>query len=194
MVMPAPPVRPLTVNQTRRTFSCGQMLPLEPDILWKIERGIVRTFTWNEDGRSITLGYWGSGEIVGQALSRIQPYQIECLTSAEVSILPTHIWYQAIDGMISHIQRSEELLAIIHSRPVNLRLLEILHWLAQRFGREVDRGKLIEVPLTHQALSEIICTTRVTVTRLLNEFEQKSLISRHGRYLIVCQRSPKLDV
>lgn len=189
MVMPAPPVRPFSVNQTRRTFSCGQLLPLETDILWKIERGIVRTFTWNEEGRSITLGYWGIGDIVGQPLSRIQPYQIECLTSAEVSILPAHIWYQATDGMISHIQRSEELLAIINTRPVNLRLLEILRWLAQRFGREVDKGTLIEVPLTHQALSEFICTTRVTVTRLLNQFEQEGLIHRHGRYLVVCRQS-----
>ncbi len=191
--MPAPPAPAFALNQTRRTFSCSQLLPLEPDILWKIERGVVRTFTWNEEGRSITLGYWGTGDIVGQPLSRIQPYQIECLTSAEVSILPANVWYQAADAMISHIQRSEELLAIIHSRPVNLRLLEMLGWLAQKFGREVDKGKLIEVPLTHQALSEVICTTRVTVTRLLNQFEQKGLINRHGRYLILCRKSPTLD-
>ncbi|HBE51543.1 MAG TPA: replication/maintenance protein, partial [Cyanobacteria bacterium UBA11369] len=175
------------------TFSCSQLLPLEADILWKIERGVVRTFTWNEEGRSITLGYWGAGDIVGQPLSRIQPYQIECLTSAEVSSLAANLWYQAADAMISHIQRSEELLAIIHSRPVNQRLLELLGWLAQRFGREVDKGKLIEVPLTHQALSEVICTTRVTVTRLLNQFEQKDLINRHGRYLILCRKSQTLD-
>lgn len=192
--MPAPPAPTLTLNQTRRTFSCSQLLPLEPDILWKIERGVVRTFTWNEDGRSITLGYWGIGDIVGQPLSRIKPYQIECLTSVEVSILYPHLWYQAADAMISHIQRSEELLAIIHSRPVNQRLLEMLGWLAQKFGREVDKGKLIEVPLTHQALSEVICTTRVTVTRLLKQFEQKGLINRHGRYLILCRKSQTLDL
>ena len=193
MLMPAPPTPSFALNQTRRTFSCSQLLPLEADILWRIERGVVRTFTWNEEGRSITLGYWGAGDIVGQPLSRIQPYQIECLTSAEVSSLAANLWYQAADAMISHIQRSEELLAIIHSRPVNQRLLELLGWLAQRFGREVDKGKLIEVPLTHQALSEVICTTRVTVTRLLNQFEQKDLINRHGRYLILCRKSQTLD-
>ena len=194
MVMPVPPTPTFALHQTRRTFSCSQLLPLDPDILWKIERGIVRTFTWNEEGRSITLGYWGSGDIVGQPLSRLQPYQIECLTSAEVTLLASKHWYQESEAMLSHIQRSEELLAIIHTRPVNQRLLELLRWLAQRFGREVDKGKLIEVPLTHQALSEVICTTRVTVTRLLNQFEQKGILSRHGRYLIICRQSQKLDL
>jgi CRP-like cAMP-binding protein len=185
---------PLNYHATQRHFSSNQLLPLAPDILWKIERGVIRTLTWTEEGRPITLGYWGVGDLVGKPLSRLEPYQIECLTSVEVSLLPPHMWYQVTDAMMSHIQRGEELLSIIHSRPVTLRLWQLLGWLAQKFGRNVDQGKLIEVPLTHQALSEAICTTRVTVTRLLNQFEQAGAISKHGRYIIVCQQSPKLTV
>lgn len=192
MMTPAPASPLLTANQTR-TFSCNQLLPLRPDILWKIERGVVRTLTWNEEGRAITLGYWGAGDVVGRPLSRLEPYQIECLTSAEVSLLPDHRWYQVMDAMIYHLQRSEELLSIIHNRPVPLRLLQFLGWLAEKFSREVDQGQLIELPLTHQAISEVICTTRVTVTRLLNQFEQKGIISRHGRYLVICQQVQALN-
>ncbi|MCL1475830.1 Crp/Fnr family transcriptional regulator [Argonema antarcticum] len=179
---------PIPLNLTnlkQRTFSCHDLLPLQSDSLWKIERGVVRTLTCSEEGRSIVLGFWGPGDVVGKPLSRLDPYQIECLTSAEVSLLPSHLWYQVMDAWILHAQESEELLSIVHNRPVNLRLLQLLNWLARKFGREVEGGKLIELPLTHQALSEVICTTRVTVTRLLNQFEQEGILNRRGRFLIL---------
>ena len=178
-----------TANTTtilgQRTFSCSDLLPLQSDSLWKIERGAVRAMTWSEDGRSITLGFWGPGDLVGKPLSKLDPYQIECLTSVEATFLPTHLWHQVMDAWISHIQLSEELLSIVHNRPVNLRLLQLLKWLARKFGRQVDQGILIDLPLTHQALSEVICTTRVTVTRLLNQLEAEGILKRHGRFLIL---------
>ena len=181
---------PLSVNQTplkQLTFSRYDLLSLQSDILWKIERGVVRTLTWSEDGKPIILGFWGSGDIVGKPLSNLDPYQIECLTSVEVNLIPSNIWYQFMDAAIAHIRLSEELLNIVHSRPVPCRLLQLLDWLARKFGRDVEQGKLIELPLTHQALSEAICTTRVTVTRLLKQFEEEGVLKRHGRYLVLCQ-------
>ncbi|MBD2179724.1 Crp/Fnr family transcriptional regulator [Aerosakkonema funiforme] len=177
---------PLNLNNLKQvTFSCSDLLPLHSDNLWKIERGIVRTLTWSEDGRPITLGFWGAGDVVGKPLSGLEPYQIECLTSVEVCLVPSHLWYQIMDACILHIQQNEEILCIIHNRPIQVRLLQLLNWLACKFGREVEAGKLIELPLTHQALSEVICTTRVTVTRLLNQFEQEGILSRRGRFLIL---------
>jgi len=60
---------------------------------------------------------------VGHSLSRVKPYQIECLTSVEMSILQADQWYQAIDAMLLHIQQAEELLSIVHRKPVSLRLV-----------------------------------------------------------------------
>ena len=181
---------PTSLNATplkQLTFSRYDLLTLQSDILWKIERGVVRTLTCSEDGKPIILGFWGSGDIVGKPLSNLEPYQIECLTSVEVNLIPSNIWYQFMDAAIAHIRLSEELLNIVHSRPVPFRLLQLLDWLARKFGRDVEQGKLIELPLTHQALSEAICTTRVTVTRLLKQFEEEAILKRHGRYLVLCQ-------
>lgn len=187
---------PTTINSPplkQLTFSRYDLLSLQPDILWKIERGVVRTVTSSEDGKPIILGFWGAGDIVGKPLTSLEPYQIECLTSVEVNLLPSSVWYQFIDAAISHIRLSEELLNIVHSRPVPYRLLQLLDWLARKFGRDVEQGKLIELPLTHQTLSEAICTTRVTVTRLLKQFEEEEILKRHGRYLVLCQPVQKLQ-
>jgi len=170
---------------TQRVFSRHDLIPPRQDILWRIERGVVRTGTWSEQGTLITLGYWGARDVVGHALTRVIPYQIECLTSVETSILPSELWYQTVDAMLLHIQQSEELLSIVHRKPVSLRLWQFLLWLSNKFGRDVDQGRLIDLGVTHQEIAEVINTTRVSVTRMLQQFEEEGILLRHQRRLIL---------
>lgn len=170
---------------TQRIFSRREIIPPRQDILWRIDRGAVRTYTWSEQGTLITLGYWGKGDVVGHALSRVTPYQIECLTSVETSLLPFKHWDEALEAILSHIQQTEELLSIVHRKPVSLRLWQFLNWLGQKFGREVEQGQLIDIAITHQELAEVINTTRVSVTRILQQFEEEDLLIRHQRQLII---------
>jgi CRP-like cAMP-binding protein len=178
-----------SANLVNRTFSRRDLIPLEPDALWKITWGAVRTLTWNDEGTAIALGYWGPGDVVGQPLSRIQPYQVECLTSVEVSYVPFHQRHQVLDAIFLHAQQAEELLSIVRHERMHCRLQQLLAWLAQKFGRQVSTGRLIDLRLTHQAIAEAVGTTRVTVTRTLNQFEREGVISRPKRHFIVlCDR------
>ncbi len=170
---------------TERVFSRRELIPPRQDILWRIERGAVRSATWSEQGTLITLGYWGAGDIVGHPLSKVNPYQIECLTSVEMSILPSELWKQELEAMLSHIQQAEELLSIVHRKPVSLRLWQFLLWLERKFGRDVDQGRLIDLSITHQELAEVINTTRVSVTRMLQQFAEEGMLLRHERRLIL---------
>ena len=101
-------------------------MPPCDDILWRIEWGAVRTQTPNEDGSPIALGYWGTGDLIGYPLSKIKPYKIQCLTDIKVTVLPPEFWRRNINGLLNHIQQSEELLNIIHYQPVSLRLWKFL--------------------------------------------------------------------
>ncbi|CAA9558431.1 cAMP-binding proteins - catabolite gene activator and regulatory subunit of cAMP-dependent protein kinases [uncultured Synechococcales cyanobacterium] len=160
--------------------------------MWRIERGIVRTLTWNDAGTLSVLGYWGPGDVVGQPLSRLSSYQIECVTSVEVSLVPAHLWHQVLDKIVLHGQQVEELLYILHQQRIPLRLQQLLGWLAQKFGREVDQGQLIDLRLTHQELAEFVSTTRVTATRLLKQFEQEGRIRRLRHHVILCHQQLQL--
>ena len=172
------------------TFARRSLLPLRHDSLWKIETGVVRTSTLLEDGTSVTLGLWGPGDVVGRVLSKADPYQIECLTPVEVTLLPRSNWHKATEAMILHIQRSGELIEILHCRQSEFALLQILSWLAKRFGQEVEQGQMIDLRLTHEDIATIIGSTRVTVTRLLNSFEKQGIIQRMQRRFIVLQDHP----
>ena len=112
----------------KRLFSRCELIGSPTDVLWRIERGAVRTLTWNEEGIKIALGYWGPGDIVGYPLSRINPDEIECLTSVEATILLQRLWDQAKTALLLHIQQTEELLNIVHLHPVSLRLWKFLVW------------------------------------------------------------------
>ena len=170
---------------SQQIFTRRELIPLQNDVLWRIEHGAVRTLTWSENGTFITLGYWGLGDLIGYPLSRVKPYQIECLTGVEISIVPPHMWHQDINALLSHIQQAEDLLSIVHRKPISLRLWQFLVWLSEKFGRDVDTGKLIDLNVTHQDIAEVLNTTRVTITRLLQQLEEEGTVLRHKRRIIL---------
>ncbi|MGK7874736.1 MAG: Crp/Fnr family transcriptional regulator [Xenococcaceae cyanobacterium] len=178
----------LTANWMLRSFNRHDTIPLRTDSLWLLKGGVVKTQTWNEEGTAVTLGYWGSGDVVGKPLSQISPYEIKCVTRVEASCISLNHWNCHSDAILRYIQQTEELLYLVRSEPMRQRLLKILIWLARKFGREVEQGQLIELRLTHQELAEVTGTTRVTVTRLLNQFVQEGIISRPCSHSIIVSR------
>jgi CRP-like cAMP-binding protein len=63
-------------------------------------------------------------------------------------------------------------------KKTDIMLVKLLTWLAKRFGREIEQGRLIDLRLTHQDLGEILGSTRVTITRTLSQLEQQGFIER----------------
>ena len=168
-------------------FSRDRLLPVVPDLLWRIQRGIVCTQTWNEEGKPIVLGYWGQGDVVGQPLTRMQVFEIRCLTTVEASILHQEEWQQALDRVLQQAQQTEQLLSIMLCQDASQRLWQFLVFLSQKLGREVESGIALDIALTHQDIANAIGATRVTVTRMLQHFEAEGKLRREKRQLILCQ-------
>lgn len=169
----------------RQKFSLRSPLPIKQHSLWKIEVGVVRTLTWLEDGTPVTTGLWGPGDVVGQALSTVDPYQADCLTPVEATVVAVENGQIPSEWALAHLQQAEALIVIRSYRRVDTMLLKLLGWLAKRFGRAEEMGNLIDLRLTHQDLAELMGTTRVTVTRILGQFEDQGLIKRLPLHRIV---------
>lgn len=149
-------------------------------MLWQIETGVVRTLTFTNNGEAIPLGLWSEGDLVGQPLIHSNPCQIECLVDVKAHYVDFRQVKSLNKVMLSHIYQMENLLQI-RSGHVPQRLWQLLQWLAHKFGSETHQGHLIELRLTHQDIADLIGTTRVTVTRLIHQFEQEGAISRLGK-------------
>jgi CRP-like cAMP-binding protein len=169
----------------RQQFSLRSSLPFKRESLWKIEAGVVRTLTYLEDGTIATLELWGSGDVVGKALSRINPFQIECLTNVEVTLLPVEKYEQLAEVLPIHVQQMEVLMMIRSYKRVDIMLIKLLSWLTTRFGHAIAAGNLIDLRLTHQDIADLLGTTRVTVTRTLSKFEEQGIIERLRGHRIV---------
>ena len=161
-----------------RPFRQRSFIPSQADSLWKIKAGVVRSLTWTDAGTPISLGLWTVGDVVGVALSRVDPYELECLTDVQVQAIPRSHWRSITDQLIDHAQESQQLLAILRQERIRDRILAFLRWLSYKFGRESANGRVIELKLSHRAIAEILGTSRVTVTRTLGQLEEEGLMQR----------------
>ncbi|TAE58921.1 MAG: Crp/Fnr family transcriptional regulator, partial [Nostocales cyanobacterium] len=99
-------INKITTGDDQRHFSRRSLLPIKKNALWQIQSGFVMTYTYLEDGTTVALGLWGPGDVVGELLSKINPYQMECLTTVEASILPVENRDQLTDTLLNHIHQA----------------------------------------------------------------------------------------
>ena len=166
------------------SFKRRALIPVNPNSLWLINKGVVRTLTWDEEGHIAPLGLWWSGDIIGQSLAQVTPYEIQCLTTVEAEPLaPNYSLPQQV--LLDHIHQAGEFLKILHCTRIDSRLIEFLTWVAEKFGYPVDQGQCIGLQLTHQEIADCIGTTRVTITRLLHQFEQDGKIGWFQRQCVL---------
>lgn len=179
-----------TTNELEKTFKRREFIPLHDETIWLIKSGFVRTFTLTDDGNVVPLGLWGAREAIGRLFTRAEPYQVECLTNVKVVSLKVDECYNLDLIMLSHIHQMQELIQV-RSGQIQQRLFSLLAWLVIKFGRPTDFGHLIPVRLTHQDIADLLGTTRVTVTRKLQEMEQNGLIrwSKYRHHLLMIPNS-----
>jgi len=85
----------------------------------------------------------------------------------------------AINGLRLVSQRWHELeerYRELATERVERRIAQTLLRLVRQIGRRVERGILIDLPLTRQDLAEMTSTTLYTVSRILSRWEQEQLV------------------
>ncbi|MEI6428448.1 MAG: Crp/Fnr family transcriptional regulator [Pseudanabaena sp. ELA607] len=165
-------------KQPTHFFPLRSFLSSSQDTLWQIEQGIVRSLTLHEDGTTVALGLWGPGDIIGQPLSRLIPYQMECLSIVRAKILRSCDWQFDANVLVPQIEQLEALTVIRSYRRVDIMVVRLLKWLSDKFGRNSELGRVIDLRLTHQDIADLLGTTRVTVTRILKQLEEQGMIER----------------
>ena len=173
-----------------RTLNCkkfekGNIFPDNFNNLWLLKKGIVKTLTYSERGKTIILGYWGEGDVVGLPLSKVEPYEIHCLNDVEAIKINEEQYSCLSNKILCCIRQTDELLRIVRIEKMYSRLVKVLIWLAHKFGLQTLHGIIINIRLTHQDIADIIGSTRVTVTRLLNQLDREELIFRPRRFSII---------
>jgi CRP-like cAMP-binding protein len=173
-------------------YAAGRPIALRSDEVLVICRGIVQLFTIQQDGSETLLGLAGPSMPVGLPLTIVDPYWATALTDVDVLSLPmAEIEGSPVlmAGMFRNLnlrmQQVESWLALTGKRLVADRLKQFLLMLAKDFGHVEPGGIRIPMRLTHHQLATAIGTTRVTVTRLMQELERNGQIGYSKKNCVI---------
>ena len=171
-----------------RMIDTGAMLFRQGDAhegIFLIQDGVVRSYYESEDGRELTLGFWGEGNFVGAPqlfgggqhawTSQAQmPARCLYLPGRELRALAeqrSDLAMALLEALIHKSGCYAALLQLMATHSMKVRLARLLAMLA-------DTNDEPLITLTHNQLSGMIGSTRQWVSQALDLFERERLIDR----------------
>lgn len=181
-------------------FSEGQA----PRGIFMICHGRAKLSISSGEGKTLITKITEPGEVLGLASSlsgnaykttaeTLEPSQVNFVRREDlVRFVAAH--HEACGNVARQLTRECEAEAdhiraieLSHSAAEKLAGL-ILSWCAEH-GKAVEGGTRVQMLMTHEDMSQLIGTSRETVTRILRDFRDKKLISIHGSALVVHNRT-----
>lgn len=188
-----------------RHFKKNQIIFFEYDNkkkLYLLAEGRVKLTMLSREGKEKVLTILQEGDIFGEISLFDQdphPLTAEALEESQLLIIS----WEDLESII--MKRPELALKIIEAMAKKTRLLtsqvkelvfqdaggrlaSLLLRFAREFGVEVNSGKMIELVLTHQEIANLIGTSRVTVTKLINQFINEGIIKIYKRKIVILDK------
>jgi CRP-like cAMP-binding protein len=190
-----------TVSQFRR-FPAGSPVYLPSDraqTVLLLIAGRVKICHLTPDGKELILALIDPGELFGE-LALFDPGSrnelAETVEASTLVSLPGEALARLLEqhaelslGITRLVgfrrRRIEQRLKNLLFQPHRVRLIHLLLELAERYGRSIPEGLLIDIRLSQQDLAAIIGSSRESVTLGLRELVAGGLLRRQGRRLIV---------
>ncbi|MGB3205597.1 MAG: helix-turn-helix domain-containing protein [Crinalium sp.] len=193
------------IDYPKSFYSTGENIPLNNKFIWLVSQGLVKLTNVFDNGEAVMMGLATPSMVFGSSLTSMSGYQatpispqVQLVSIPLIDIEQNPTLAQVLIPKITRrLQQTEAFLAVSAQRRVKDRLLQLLELLKQEVGQPVPQGTRLSIRLTHHDLANACCTTRVTMTRLLSDLQQKGLIIFDSKkHIIVFNQHKKssLDV
>ena len=187
-----------------KTYPKGSVILFEDDpgdSLFIVRDGRVKVVLVGEDGREVILGVLGVGEHFGElALIDDQPRSAHVIAMEDAALLvlrredfrrhveanPKVAW-SLLGALSKRLRRADDKIGGLVLLDVPGRIARLLLDFAEESGTEV-----VERPLTHQTIAQMIGASRETVSRAMRDFQDAGMISVERRQIRVADR-PALE-
>nr|ALL97288.1 global nitrogen transcriptional regulator [Pyropia endiviifolia] len=90
-----------------------------------------------------------------------------------------------VNHLICRSEKVYHFIEIISHKSITSRLVSLLLLLAEQNGTQGTNGIILNFPVTHKMLAQIIGSSRVSVTRILSELLNTKLISVQKKKIVV---------
>ena len=193
-------------NSKKRLFKDNEVIFWEGDPgdnVYYIERGRVGIFLISGEGKEKTLRIFGKGEFFGEmSIFDNLPRSASARTMSvtELLVIPGYIVLEMVSknsklslNFIKELSRrmriADEQIKDLLFKSSKDRVIRNLLSLAIEFGKQTDKGILINFKLTQQDIANITGLARETVSRIMSNLENDLLIVVESKSILI----PSLD-
>ena len=173
----------------------------EAKTLYLITAGQVKLTQVNESGSQVIVNYFGPGNGLGiiVALSNMPyPLSAEAVEACEAIAWPRdtmktlmlrypQLALNGLEMIAGRFVRLQERFHDLATQQVEQRVARTLLRLVRQFGKRVERGVLIDIPLSRQNLAEMTGTNLYQVSRILSKWEKAGVVALQRQTVILCK-------
>jgi CRP/FNR family transcriptional regulator, cyclic AMP receptor protein len=184
----------LTSDRNINKYKKKQLIYSEgnhPSRLFYIQKGKVKTFKSNDDGKELTVGLFGAGEFLGYvALLEGTPYKenAEALDETEVAVIPKQDFEELLNSnrdvsrkfislLANNITDKQEQLVKMAYNSLRKKVADALLSLYKKYNTPID--------ISRENLAAIAGTATESMIRTLGDFKTEKLIEIKDGYLII---------
>jgi CRP/FNR family transcriptional regulator, nitrogen oxide reductase regulator len=171
----------------------------ESRTMYVLLQGQVKLTQVTEAGAQLIIGYYGPGEGLGiiVALARMAyPLSVEATEDSQalgwtreaMAGLMRQYSQLALNGMAmigGRYVQLQERFQDMATRRVEQRVARTLLRLVRQFGRRVEQGVLIDIPLSRQDLAEMAGTNLYSVSRMMSQWERDGILLSDKQQVIL---------
>ncbi len=193
-------MRKLSNDRQSRSYRKKEALFYEgeyPNFLFFVNRGKIKSYKMNEDGKELITGLYKEGDFVGYLAlleNMSYPESAVVLEDAEVYLIPRQDFITLLHSnrdvsarfikMLSRnlVEKEQELLNLAYNT-VRKRVADALLHLRQRYQQE--QKDPFKMAISRDDLASMVGTAKESVIRTLSEFKSDSLIEISGSEIAI---------
>lgn len=187
---------------SERKYKKGTILFFEGDTgndMYIINSGFVKIYQLEED-KEITLALFRDGDFFGEmaliqkdltrsataeTLEPTTAYAINRLDFQRFLLNSPKLCLHLLEFTAQRLRNANEQIHDLTFLDVRSRILKNIYRLSEDYGNPVPGGLLIDLKLTHQQLANMVGTVRESVTKVLQELQDRSIISIEKKRIII---------
>jgi len=170
--------------------------------LYVVMSGRVKIFGSSSQGRSKTFAFLEPGDFFGEMSLIDEEVRSASASALEDTVLimlkgedyrklilsrPT-IGLAVLKTLSSRLRRANKEIEALSFNNVLGRIAQIILDLGERYGKKVDEGIRIEMPLSHKELAEMAGTAREVISRVVSRFKRIGCIQIFENRILITDR------
>ena len=189
-----------------REFQKGQVILFEEDAnkyMYSVLSGEVKVFYTTEEGKESIVAFHGAGESFGEVSLIDQqtiPATVVALENSLVLIIgrddffeilrtQPKVMYKLLLLLTGRLRLAWNQVRMLHFKDASYRILTSIKDLSAERGESVPEGVLLKLRLTHQNIADMTGLTRETVTRVIDKWKKKGLLSvDENRHMLISHK------